>query len=171
MCIYTTGSVADPYQKPGLAHLCQHVLYSANEDKFFDSYVKENGGTISGYTETLYTTYCFDIEPSKFKKALTHFAGLFTKTPVFTEAAVKIGTSIVACEQDMNNLDDKRKTALFFREIRNHNRIMQIDRDLERKLKYIKRQRILSNIYLVEKFHKRFYSSELTSLCVIGRGK
>lgn len=171
MCVYTTGSVADPHQKPGLAHLFQHVFYSANEDKFFETYVKENGGTISGYTDILYTTYCFDIESSKFKKALTHFAEFFTKTPVFTEAAVKIGTSIVAREQDMNNLDDKRKTVLFFREIRNHNRIMKIDRELKRKLTNVKRKPIFDTIYLLDKFHKSFHSSELTSLCVIGKGK
>lgn len=67
----------DPPHVPGLAHLCEHMLFiettKTNGGKGYSKFISENGGGCNAFTTRDQTNYYFDIAASAFNDALTRF--------------------------------------------------------------------------------------------------
>lgn len=57
----------DPWELPGLAHFCEHMLFLGT-DKFpceneYNKYITSHGGATNAFTAPDHTNYHFDIAP------------------------------------------------------------------------------------------------------------
>lgn len=57
----------DPWDLPGLAHFCEHMLFLGT-DKYpseneYSKFISSHGGITNAYTATDHTNYHFDIAP------------------------------------------------------------------------------------------------------------
>lgn len=90
MCI-GSGSFCDPPMIQGLAHFTEHMLFMGSDkypgENHYDEFVSSNGGQCNACTEGEYTLYNFDINVTKFAKALDIFANCFI-SPSFCNSSV-----------------------------------------------------------------------------------
>ncbi len=81
------GSLADPPQRPGLAHYLEHMLFLGTEKypavEAFGEYLERNGGSNNAYTARDRTNYHLEIRPDAFEGALDRFSQFFI-APAFT---------------------------------------------------------------------------------------
>ncbi|VDO67723.1 unnamed protein product, partial [Onchocerca flexuosa] len=61
------GHLMDPWNLPGLAHFCEHMLFLGT-DKYpseneYSKFISSHGGVTNAYTATDHTNYHFDIAP------------------------------------------------------------------------------------------------------------
>jgi predicted Zn-dependent peptidase len=77
---YFKGSMSDPPEIPGLAHLCEHMLFfespnprSSNGFQSYAKLVSENGGSCNAFTTRDQTNYHFDIASAHFHIALKRY--------------------------------------------------------------------------------------------------
>lgn len=57
----------DPWELPGLAHFCEHMLFLGT-DKYpseneYSKYISSHGGMTNAFTASDHTNYFFDIAP------------------------------------------------------------------------------------------------------------
>ncbi|KAK5975355.1 hypothetical protein GCK32_017276 [Trichostrongylus colubriformis] len=86
------GHLMDPWELPGLAHFCEHMVFLGTEkypsEKEFHKFVSDHGGYRNASTGTDNTNYHFHIKADQLKEALDRFAQFFL-APKFTESATK----------------------------------------------------------------------------------
>ncbi|KAF8066687.1 Metalloenzyme, LuxS/M16 peptidase-like protein [Lyophyllum atratum] len=103
------GELMDPEDLPGLAHFCEHLLFSGTEqypeDGEYASFVAANGGEIYACTEASTTSYVFSVLPSALPDALVRFSNMF-HSPLFTPSAMFRELEVVDSEHTLNALDD-----------------------------------------------------------------
>ncbi|CAB3398604.1 unnamed protein product [Caenorhabditis bovis] len=167
------GHLMDPWELPGLAHFCEHMLFlgtakypSENE---YSKFLSAHAGSSNAYTASDHTNYHFDVKPEQLPGALDRFVQFFL-APQFTESATEREVCAVDSEHSNNLNNDSWRT-------------MQVDRSLSKpghdngkfgtgnkktlwedaKLKGIEPREALL------KFHQQWYSSNIMTLCVIGK--
>ena len=68
------GSMSDPDNLPGLAHLCEHMLFMGSKsypiENEFRRFVSSHAGSSNAVTSNENTAFYFDISTSKFQKSL-----------------------------------------------------------------------------------------------------
>lgn len=66
--------MSDPWDIPGLAHFCEHMLFLGTEkfpsENEYNKYLSEHSGGSNAYTASDHTNYYFDVAPDAFKGAL-----------------------------------------------------------------------------------------------------
>jgi secreted Zn-dependent insulinase-like peptidase len=66
--------MSDPFELPGLAHFCEHMLFLGTEkypeESGFDKHVREHAGMANAYTDKDITNYYFDVAPDCFDSTL-----------------------------------------------------------------------------------------------------
>ena len=103
------GSSSDPDSLPGLAHLCEHMLFLGtdkypNEDEY-TTYLERHGGESNAFTAHEDTHYFFDVQQRYLRGALDRFAQFFL-CPRFTEDATERELKAVDSEFNKNKLND-----------------------------------------------------------------
>ncbi len=75
------GSWMDPQQHLGMAHFLEHMLFLATKkypvESEYDRFLKAHGGRSNAFTESLYTTYSFEVDTNAFQEALDRFSCFF----------------------------------------------------------------------------------------------
>ncbi|CAG2168148.1 unnamed protein product [Oppiella nova] len=168
------GSMSDPWEVQGLAHLLERMLFLGSRkypgDNDYHKYISSNGGSvIHTRTTSTYTAYLFDIATDYLPGALDRFAQFFIE-PLFTESAM---------EREINAINSEYESYI----TNGHYREDSVDRCLSdpdhdyskfqmanneslKEIPYAKgidvRQELLS-------FHERWYSANIMSLVVLGK--
>ena len=75
------GSFNDPPDRPGMAHLLEHMIFMGSE-KYpepdgYSNHISESGGFTNAYTQLEWTNYHFDINYSGLEDALDMMANNF----------------------------------------------------------------------------------------------
>ncbi|CAG2101367.1 unnamed protein product [Medioppia subpectinata] len=166
------GSMSDPRDVQGLAHLTERMLFLSTrkypDDNDFQNYIANNGGTFTSCTPETFTGYSFDISTECFAEALDRFSQFFVE-PLFTESATDREINAVQSEYERNvAMDWQREYYLDkFLSDSKHD-YCKFSGNLE-SLKAIPvakginvRQELLS-------FHDRWYSANIMSLVVLGK--
>jgi insulysin len=107
------GSHQNPRERPGLAHLLEHMLFLGTE-KYpnpgeYQDFIGQHGGSNNAYTAAENTNYFFDIEHASLEPALERFAQFFI-SPVFDTSYIEHEKNAVNAEYLAKiNDDDKRE--------------------------------------------------------------
>ncbi|XP_043479802.1 insulin-degrading enzyme-like [Leptopilina heterotoma] len=167
------GSLCDPSSVQGLAHLCEHMLFLGSEkypkETEFYSYTSQNGGRINAVTDSENTNYYFDINSENLEAALDRFSQIFFK-PLFNESTIQGEIININSEYERNVSND-------------YYRIMHIEKFFAKpnnsfaffstgNIKSLKTIPEEKNLYLrmeLIKFHEKWYSANLMTLCVFGK--
>ncbi|GMT12239.1 hypothetical protein PFISCL1PPCAC_3536 [Pristionchus fissidentatus] len=167
------GHLNDPWEVPGVAHFCEHMLFLGTEkypeENEYSKYVTANAGSSNAYTSSDVTNYHFDVKTDALEGALDRFSQFFL-SPQFTESATDREVNAVDSEHS-NNLGNDAW------------RFLQIDRNLSKpghaygkfgtgnrqtlaidtKEKGVEPRQVLLD------FHKKHYSSNIMALVVAGK--
>ncbi|XP_050068386.1 insulin-degrading enzyme [Anopheles maculipalpis] len=103
------GHLSDPLEIPGLAHLCEHMLFLGtekypNEDEY-TTFLKTHGGNSNAATCSDMTKYYFDVIPGKLEEALDRFSQFFI-APLFNEEVTEREINAVNSEHEKNVSQD-----------------------------------------------------------------
>ncbi|KRX46846.1 Insulin-degrading enzyme [Trichinella murrelli] len=173
------GHMMDPWNMPGLAHFCEHMLflgtkkvltlYKYPKDNEYQSYLVAHGGNSNAYTSTDHTNYHFDVAPEFLGGALDRFAQFFIE-PLFT---------VNATEREVNAVDSEMRGNLQSDSWRDY----QLERHLSNpKHDYNKfgtgtRKTLLDDVLArgddpreaLLQFYQNHYSANLMALCIMGK--
>ncbi|KAL5471496.1 hypothetical protein EMCRGX_G029619 [Ephydatia muelleri] len=168
------GYLCDPPNVQGLAHFCEHMLFLGTEkypkETEYTEFLQQHGGTFNACTSVEYTTYFFDIANKHLEEGLDRFAQFFV-APLFNENSKDRELNAVESEHSKNHHVDSWR----LRQLHAHtakpghpystfgtgNKYTLQDRPAE--LGIDVRKELL-------KFHSQYYSSNLMTLAVLGRG-
>ncbi|KRX76897.1 Insulin-degrading enzyme [Trichinella sp. T6] len=167
------GHMMDPWNMPGLAHFCEHMLFLGTKkypkDNEYQSYLVAHGGNSNAYTSTDHTNYHFDVAPEFLGGALDRFAQFFIE-PLFT---------VNATEREVNAVDSEMRGNLQSDSWRDY----QLERHLSNpKHDYNKfgtgtRKTLLDDVLArgddpreaLLQFYQNHYSANLMALCIMGK--
>uniref|UniRef100_A0A2M3ZGB7 Insulin-degrading enzyme n=1 Tax=Anopheles braziliensis TaxID=58242 RepID=A0A2M3ZGB7_9DIPT len=167
------GHLSDPQEIPGLAHLCEHMLFLGTEkypkEDAYSAFLKEHGGSSNAATCSDITKYFFDVVPEHLEEALDRFAQFFI-APLFNECATDREIKAVNSEHLKNVSQDlwriKQVQKSLCQATHPYNRFgsgnVQTLCDDPRKNGINVRDELM-------KFHNKWYSSNLMSLAVFGK--
>lgn len=100
------GNLSDPDELPGLAHLCEHMLFLGTEkypqDNEYNRFVSHHAGQCNAYTLMDEMLFYFSIERTHLDGALDRFAQFFI-APLFNEKCT---------EQELKAIDSEFKSKL-----------------------------------------------------------
>lgn len=89
--VVNTGSFNDPKERPGLAHLLEHMIFMGSQkypgENEFGDFISSNGGSTNAYTEFEYTNYQFSIKSNCLERALDLQANLLAN-PLLSKDAL-----------------------------------------------------------------------------------
>jgi len=116
------GSGDDPFDRQGLAHFLEHMLFLGTE-KYplsgeYQEFINAHGGRHNAYTSFQNTNYFFDIEPEYFNDALDRFAQFFI-SPLFDEQYVEREMNAVHSEFSSSLTHDGRRELDVLKELIN----------------------------------------------------
>lgn len=99
------GHFADPPQRPGLAHLLEHMLFYASErfpeEEAYREFVTSHGGSCNAYTACEDTNYHFGVHHASLAGALDRFSAFFT-CPLVSEEGLSREVKAVNNENEKN---------------------------------------------------------------------
>lgn len=111
LCV-NAGSYYNSSDYEGLAHFLEHMLFMGSakysQENYFMNQINEYGGSTNAYTETLKTTYYFNV----YDNGLLHTIDIFSRffiDPLFDENAVSRELNAVDSEHIKNINNDYRK--------------------------------------------------------------
>lgn len=161
----SVGSLADPPQRPGLAHYLEHMLFLGTEKypavEEFGEYLQRNGGYNNAYTARDRTNYHLEIRPDAFEGALDRFAQFFIApkfTPEFNAREVNAVNS--EFQKNLEN-DDWREFALRNSVYREGHPARSFNIGSSQTLTGTRREELLA-------FHRRYYSANRMTLALTG---
>ena len=74
------GSFHDPVHLQGLAHLCEHVLFTGSElypNESYSAFLGQRGGVSNAFTASEHTNFHFEVPSEHFLEALKRFISFF----------------------------------------------------------------------------------------------
>ncbi|KAF0751792.1 Uncharacterized protein FWK35_00013743 [Aphis craccivora] len=103
------GNLSNPKNIPGLAHLCEHMLFMGtkkypNENEF-SQFVTQNGGNYSACTAMDHTNYHCSSNTDSLRPLLDRFSRFFSE-PLFTPSTVEREINAVNSEHNKNKVID-----------------------------------------------------------------
>ncbi|EMR09470.1 hypothetical protein PNEG_02412 [Pneumocystis murina B123] len=167
------GHYSDPDDIPGLAHLCEHMLFMGTkkypEEDGFSSYLKNHSGQFNARTSSEETNFFFHIIPDYFEQALDRFSQFFI-APLFPRTAVEREIHAINAEFKKNQKNEEWN-------------ILQLEKSLSNeKSPYHKfgtgnYQTLMDNpkkngkdiLEEVKNFYSKYYSANLMRLVVISK--
>ncbi|GFS16143.1 insulin-degrading enzyme-like [Elysia marginata] len=167
------GHLKDPWDLPGLAHFCEHMLFLGTEkypeENEYNKFLSEHGGMSNAFTSLEHTNYYFDVSPDNLAGALDRFSQFFC-CPMFTPSATGREVNAVDSENSRNLQSDPW-------------RLFQLDKSLSRPdhdfskygtgnketLEEIPKSKGIDVRDELLKFHSQYYSSNIMGMCVVGR--
>jgi secreted Zn-dependent insulinase-like peptidase len=106
------GSGSDPAERPGLAHLLEHMLFLGTEQYpeagEYQAFIQQHGGSDNAYTMPDHTNYYFDIQPQYLRGALERFSQFFV-APLLNPSFVERERSVVHAEFSTKLQSDGRR--------------------------------------------------------------
>ena len=167
------GSMSDPNDIPGLAHLCEHLLFMGSEkypaENDFDAHIRKWGGESNGKTGAEHTNYCFDIKSDYLSEGLDRFAQFFI-CPLFTKYAIDKEVNVINSESaGKGTYDDCRIGRVEMETMNLDHPFCKFPTGNKETLFNIPMHRGQDIQTEVVKFYKKYYSSNIMSLAVYGR--
>lgn len=173
LCV-ACGSFRDPDSLPGLAHLCEHMLFMGTKEYpgpslYFES-IQKNGGACNAYTMGQKTCFQFEVPlnfnsmgESEFYGILQNFASFF-KSPKFSSKYLKGEINIIENEHRSNITSEEKVLFHGLRILANKNHLFsRFSTGNSTTLKFENGIRsILSNYY------SKYYKAENMSLVICG---
>ena len=108
----TVGALEDPWERQGLAHFCEHMLFLGSEkypvQNTYKNFILRNSGMCNASTTTLRTNYFFTCSNPALNEALDIFSAFFI-SPLFTESCVEREVNAVNSEHERNLTDDNNR--------------------------------------------------------------
>ncbi len=98
-----TGSVYEPEEWSGIAHLLEHLLFKEKDNPTYTRII-DSGGTINAYTGYDITAYHFEVQSSEFETSWEGLADMVLN-PSFDKKDVEIERAVVLKEVDMGKSD------------------------------------------------------------------
>ncbi len=165
------GSAQNPEDRAGLAHFLEHMLFLGTE-KYpdpaeYEQFVTEHGGSRNAYTGFEHTNYFFDIDQEYLAPALDRFAQFFI-SPKFDAEYVGREVNAVEAEYQMGIKTDGRRTLDVLREVANPDHPFSILGVGTAETLGSQEGRQVRDDLL--RFYEQYYSANLMSLVVLGRG-
>ena len=103
------GQLHDPWEKQGLAHYLEHMLFLGTKKypkvSSFKDYLSANSGRSNAYTGADITNYFLQVSHHAFDGALDRFSGFF-REPLFAKKYAAREVNAVNSEFDKNRLQD-----------------------------------------------------------------
>lgn len=103
------GSMHDPIDNMGLAHFLEHMLFLGSkkykEESYFDTMVKQYGGSSNAYTASFETVYHFDVLAEHLNEILDIFSRFFID-PLFDINSVSREINAINSEH-MKNINNE----------------------------------------------------------------
>ncbi len=106
------GSFHDPIHLQGLAHLCEHVLFTGSElfpKESYSAFLGQRGGSSNAYTTSEHTNFHFEVPSDHFIDALKRFVSFF-QCPILREASIQNELEIIQSEHEKNKWNDVWRT-------------------------------------------------------------
>ena len=106
------GSLQDPFERPGLAHFLEHMLFMGSkkypDEKEYSEYISQHAGEDNAWTSEIDTNYFFEIDPKYFENGLDRFAQFFI-SPLFDKDCLSREMKAVNSEHESSiNSDNER---------------------------------------------------------------
>ncbi|KAK0407206.1 hypothetical protein QR680_019074 [Steinernema hermaphroditum] len=166
------GSSADPEDIPGLAHLCEHLLFEGSKkypmDNGLRSFVKRSGGEMNCSTEDDWTNFELEVPLKFLEEALDRLIYSFI-SPLFNEHIISSEIEAVDSEFRIYEKDDDRRIAQICRVLsrpgHDFRRFVEGNRQTLLDIPKSKGLRIRDQVI---KFFKKHYSSNVMPLCLLG---
>lgn len=167
--------MSDPDDLPGLAHFCEHMLFLGTEkypqENDYHMYLSHNGGLCNAATHFDHTTYYFDVTPEKLEGALDRFAQFFI-TPLFTETLTELELNAIHSEHEKNIASDTWRVDQLDKSSADPSHpFSKFGTGHRETLDTIPKQKSINVRDKLLEFHKKYYSANIMSLCVLGKGK
>ncbi|KAJ9086061.1 metalloprotease [Entomophthora muscae] len=167
------GTKLDPEEMPGMAHLCEHLLFRGSEAypgiHAIDTQLSENGGYYNAETEYGSTRYFFNVGYQSLNTSLDMFSHMFID-PLFSEEAVKSEVKSVDSEnQALSQDDNERLQAVIKSLITKDHPLSHFEAGNITTLYEKPKQNRLVPHKKVKQFFEEYYSADLMSLVVLGR--
>ncbi|GAB6025052.1 hypothetical protein CHUAL_010157 [Chamberlinius hualienensis] len=167
------GLMNDPSHIPGLAHLCEHMLFlgtekypSVNEYKKF---LSEHGGKSNAYTASENTNFFFDVTPDHLRGALDRFAQFFL-CPLFSECSTDLEINAVHSEHEKNLQSDSWRLEQLFRNCGDSQHdFSKFGTGNKETLDGIPKAKEISVRDELLKYHSDWYSANIMGLAILGK--
>ncbi|PHJ16891.1 rhoptry metalloprotease toxolysin tln1 [Cystoisospora suis] len=166
------GSISDPADAQGLAHLIEHLLFQGSS-KFpareeLDKFVHTNGGYSNAFTSLYHVLLHLEIPYPLLESAAERAADAFT-APLLNPSYMREEIDVIQSEFDAASLDDFWRVTQILRKTPRfpHLDVFQVGN--WKSLVDIPESKGLSVYDTLKDFHNKLYSSNLMSLAVIGR--
>ncbi|XP_032806215.1 insulin-degrading enzyme [Petromyzon marinus] len=167
------GFLSDPDNIPGLAHFCEHMLFLGTkkypQENEYSQFLNEHAGSSNAFTSGEHTNFYFDVSHEHLGGALDRFSQFFL-CPLFDASCKDREVNAVDSENEKNLMNDSWRLFQLekstgnpthpFSKFGTGNKNTLSTRPSELGLDV--RDELL-------KFHSNYYSSNLMSLCVLGR--
>uniref|UniRef100_A0A182J3K6 Insulin-degrading enzyme n=1 Tax=Anopheles atroparvus TaxID=41427 RepID=A0A182J3K6_ANOAO len=167
------GHLCDPKELPGLAHLCEHMLFLGTkkypkEDEY-TAFLKEHGGSSNAATLTDMTKYYFDVIPDNLEDALDRFSQFFV-APLFNEEVTDREINAVNSEHEKNLSQDMWRVKQVNKSLcKAHHAYNKFGSGNKQTLYENPRQNNINLRNELMKFHDTWYSPNIMSLAVFGK--
>lgn len=163
------GSLSDPWERQGLAHLVEHVLFLSSRkyptDNFFRQYVTSRGGSTNACTLLTETQFYFDISPSYLPNALDRFASVFV-SPLFPEDKIERELDSIQFEFESMFTDDCHRCERVRKQVGDPKHVYA-KFELGNKTTLVKDSTLVPSVV---DFYKTYYSANIMGLAVLGKG-
>ena len=106
------GSFHDPVHLQGLAHLCEHVLFTGSEvfpNESYSAFLGQRGGSSNAFTISEHTNFHFEVPSEHFLDSLIRFVS-FIKCPILRESSIQNELEIIQSEHEKNKFNDVWRT-------------------------------------------------------------
>uniref|UniRef100_A0A131YUM3 Insulin-degrading enzyme n=1 Tax=Rhipicephalus appendiculatus TaxID=34631 RepID=A0A131YUM3_RHIAP len=167
------GYMSDPWDLPGLAHFCEHMLFLGTEkyptENEYHKYLCQHAGSSNAFTASDHTCYFFDVAPENLEPALDRFAAFFV-CPLFNEDATEREVNAIHSEHVKNIQNDSwRLKQLEMSTADPQHDFCKFGTGNLSTLDTIPKSKGLMVRDQLLKFHQQWYSSNIMSLVVLGK--
>jgi insulysin len=137
----------------------------------YNQFLSQHGGASNAATYLDHTNYYFDVNPDKFEGALDRFSQFFI-APLFTESVTEKEINAVHSEHEKNLASDTwRLDQLDKSSAKSNHAYAKFGTGNKDTLEIIPKQKHLDVRKALLDFHNTWYSANIMSLCVLGKGR
>ncbi|OQR75120.1 insulin-degrading enzyme-like [Tropilaelaps mercedesae] len=171
--IVQVGSLSDPRDVSGLAHLCEHMLILGSAkyplENHFSKFLAEHNGASNAYTTDDQTCYYFDIISDQFKEALEIFSHFFI-APLFDKSSTDREINAVDSECEKKTNDDSSRLNRLDRVTANpEHDFAKFGRGNRETLVTVPRKLGIDVRDALRDFYHKWYSANIMDLCLLGK--
>lgn len=136
----------------------------------YNQYLSQNGGASNAATYLDHTNYYFDVNPEKLEGALDRFSQFFI-APLFTESATNKEINAVDSEHEKNVANDIWRIDQLDKSSADPNHVYsKFGTGNKETLDIIPKQKNIDVRNELLNFHNNYYSANIMSLSILGKG-